>query len=94
MQIVIERKKIDYVVLARYQKSPINIDITTCLNNSLRTVRNSVQYKQKVGRKHKQSRKQQVMASSSETSTSLSHIAQFETDEEILLQEIENDLNK
>jgi len=93
MQIVIERKKIDYVVLARYQKSPINIDITTCLNNSLRTVRNSVQYKQK-GRKHKQSRKQQVMASSSETSTSLSHIAQFETDEEILLQEIENDLNK
>jgi len=34
------------------------------------------------------------MASSSETSTNLNHIAQFETDEEILLQEIENDLNK
>ena len=72
------------------------MDITTYLglNNSLRTIRNRVQYKQEVGRKRKHSRKQQVMDSSSETSTSLSHIAQLETDEKILLQEIENELNK
>ncbi|KYN27131.1 hypothetical protein ALC57_03474 [Trachymyrmex cornetzi] len=78
-------------------QNPINMDVTTYLglNNSLRTVRNSsVQHNQEVGRKRKRSRKQQVTASSSETSTSLSHIAQLETDEKILLQEIENELNK